>query len=395
MPYPKSGNPEVTMRDEAMLYPEVGTTDHGFMDWGFMMHLVGEDGTDYFMDTGLAKMKMNATWGAMPFGTEEMDAWHYSFRTTKGKVYTPKGQIFKVADFDGVTTNAVFRPYPGGSMQFDRDDEKNIFTITLDKYVCIVDVNKKTWRQKVFDEQAGIGFDLTHYGDGYPFWYNQAEARTLVDHLKAAGYNWPSRVEGTLTYDGVEHKVKGFGSRERAILPDQSNVEAGGWLDLIMFNFDEMQGLIQEYKMSKDKDASLYIRDTGKYYATVEPRAKVDKNVNFDVTHEDWAWLAPIGCFIPTKFICKMDVGDGVLDFTANICGCKCVALQADVECDVPNVTLDADIVEGTFTYKDGRVIELHNGFFINNIVCWRTYPSWIPNFGPQQGYNEVNPMKG
>lgn len=144
-----------------------------------------------------------------------------------------------------------------------------------------------------------------------------------------------------------------------------------------------------------DKDASLYIHDTGKYYATAEPGANVDKSVNFDVTHEDWAWLAPICYFIHTRFICRMDVGDGVLDFTANICGCKCVALQADAECGAPNVTLDADIVEDTFTYKDGRVIELHNGFFINNIVCWRTCPSRIPNFGPQQAYNEVNPMKG
>jgi hypothetical protein len=391
--YPKSGNPEVTLVEEAMLYPE-GTTDHGFMDWGWMCHVIDEDGTDYFMDLGLAKMKMNATWGAMPFGTEDMDSWNLSCRTSKGKVYTPKGQIFKLADFEGVT-DAVWRPFPGGSLQIDVDEARNTMKLSLDKFTCEIDANKKTWHATVYDEELDVGVDFTHYGEGYPFWYSKDEVRTFVDHLKSIGYNWPGRIEGTLTIKGVEHKVHGFAARERTILPDQSNVEAGGWLDLIMFHFDEMHGVQMEYKLSKDKAASLYIRETGEYASTKDPKAPVDEYVNFEITHEDWAFVKAIGCFVPTTFICKQEVPAGTLEFTAKICGCKCVALQADVEVDVPNLTVDADSVEGTFTYKDGRVVELHNGFFINNIVCWRAYPSYLPNFGPQTGFVEVNPMKG
>ena len=85
---------------------------------------------------------------------------------------------------------------------------------------------------------------------------------------------------------------------------------------------------------------------------------------------------------------------DGVLGYMAKACGCKCVALQPDAEADVPNITLDTKIVEGTFTYNDGRVMELHNGFFINNIVIWRGYPSMLPNFGPATSFVEVNPSK-
>ncbi len=391
--YPKSGNPEVTLKEEVMLYPE-GTTDHGFMDWGWMCHVRDEEGTDYWMDLGLAKMKMNATWGAMPFGTEDMDSWNLSCRTTKDKVYTPKGQIYKVADFRGVT-DAVWRPFPGGSLQIDVDEENNTAKLVLDKFTLEIDANKKTWHATVYDEQLDVGVDFTHYGEGYPHWYSKDVVMIFVDHLRSIGYNWPGRVEGTLTIKGVKHQVKGFCARERTILPDQSNVEAGGWLDLIMFHFEELHGALTEYKLSKYKDASVYIRGTNEYASTINPKAKVDECVNFDITHEDWAWVPALGCFIPTTYFVKIETPMGIVDFSAKVCGVKCVAMQADVEADVPNVTLDTDIVEGTFTSKDGKVTELHNGFFIDNVVLWRAYPSWIPQFGAPAGFVEVNPMKG
>ena len=393
MPYPKSGNPEVTLKEELMLYPAEGTTDHGFMDWGQMCHVIDEEGTDYYMDLGHAKMKMNATWGAMPFGTEEMDSWNLSCRTGKGKVATPPGQIFKVANFSGVT-DAVFRPFPGGSLKIEADEANNKAVLTLDKFTLEIDVNKKTWHATVYDEQLDVGVDFIHYGEGYPFWYSKDEVATLVDHLKAIGYNWSGRIEGTLTIKGVKHQVKGFAARERAVMPDQSNVEAGGWLDLIMFHFDELFGGMQEYKMSKYKDIAIHLREGNKYIATKDPKAPVDENVNFTITHEDWAWLPAIGAFIPTTIMINAKCEEGTLDFAAKVCGTKCVAMQTDVEVDVPNLTVEADEVTGTFTYKDGRVVELHNGHFIDNIVLWRAYPSWIPQFGTPTNFVEVNPMK-
>ena len=391
--YPKSGDPSVTLVEEKMLYPEP-CTDHGFMDWGMMCHVVDENGKDYYMDAGLAKMKMNATWGAMPFGTEDMDSWNLSCRTGEDRVYTPKGQIFKLADFNDVT-GSVFHPFPGGSMQFDIDEEKNFMTVTLDVFKLEIDVNKHTWHATVYDPTLDVGIDFTHYGEGYPLWYSKDYVRSFVDHLQSIGYNWPGRLEGTLTVGGETHQVHGFCSRERTILPDQSNVEAGGWLDLIMVNFDELHTACTEYKLSRDKACELYLRKEDKYYATKDPKAPVDEMLNFEITHEDWAFIKAIGCFVPTTYIVKVEVEEGTLEYTAKVCGCKCVAQQAGAEADVPNVTLDAKEVTGTFTYKDGTVLELHNGFFINNVVCWRAYPSWIPNFGAAQDYVEVNPMKG
>ncbi len=391
--YPISGDPKVTLKEEKMLYPEP-CTDHGFMDWGMMCHVVDENGVDYYMDVGLAKMKMNATWGALPFGTEDMDTWNMSCRTGEGKVFTPKGQIFKLADFSGVT-DAAWHPYPGGTMQFEIDEANNTMVVTLDTFRLEIDVNKHTWHATAYDPGMDVAVDFTQYGEGYPLWYSKDVVRTFVDHLQSIGYNWPGRLEGTLTVKGVKHTVHGFCSRERTILPDQSNVEAGGWLDLIMVNFDELHTALTEYKLSRDKACELYLRPDDLYYATKQPKAPRDEMLNFEITHEDWAFVKAIGCFVPTTYFVKVEVEAGVLEYTAKVCGCKCVAQQADSEADVINVTLDAKEVTGKFTYSDGRVMELHNGFFINNVVCWRAYPSWIPNFGPQEKFVEVNPAKG
>lgn len=398
MPYPKSGDLTVGMKEEFQLYPE-GTTDHGFMDWGWMCHVVDENGTDYYMDLGLAKMKMNATWGAMPFGTEDMDSWNLSCNTEKGKVFTPRGQIFKLADFKDCGSSD-FRPFPGGSMKFEEDKENERLKITLDAFTLEIDVKAKTWHATVYDDALDVGVDFTATGVGYPFWYSKDEVRTYVDHLASIGYNWQCDLEGELNYHGEKHHVHGLCSRERTVLPDQSNVEAGAWMDLIMFKFDEMRGALMEYKLSEDKDTCLYINEGDQYFATADPKCPAfgeeDENMNFEIIHEDWAFLKPIGVFIPTTYIHKQECEVGTLVVETKAVGAKVVASRSDTEADCINLTLDTDEVKGTFYWKDGRVQELHNGFWINNIVVWRAYPSWIPNFGASnEDFIEINPMKG
>lgn len=279
-------------------------------------------------------------------------------------------------------------------MQFDIDEEKNCMTVTLDNFLLEIDCNTHVWHCNVEDKEMGVAVDFYHKPDGYPFWYSKDDVRILVDHLQAVGYNWPGQLEGTLTIKGVEHKIHGFCSRERCIVPDQSNVEAGGWLDLIMVHFDELFTGFQEFKLSQDKGGAIYIRPDDAYFATKDPKSKDDEWLNFDIKHEDWAWVSGLGVFIPTTYIVKVECELGRLDFVAKACGCKSVAQRSDVEVDVLNITLDVKDITGTFTYNDGRVMELHNGYYINNIVCWRAFPSWLPFFGGTSEIAEVNPMK-
>lgn len=397
--FPASGDPTVRFYDEYLTFDTIGaSTDHGMMDWGMMCHVVDEEGKDYYMDVGLSRINSVATFGGNAFGDMALDMWNLSCRTGEGKVYTPRGSIYKVADFEDVT-DAAWHPYPAGTMEFDIDEENERLTITLEEFTMEINQADHTWHAMVYDEDNDIKVDFTSYGEGCPLWYSKDVVRYFVGHSSAIGYNWPTRVEGTLTVEGVEHKVHGLCSRERAVLPDMDNIAEGGYLDLIMVKFDELTTALTERKLSGDKACMLWLREEDKYFATKDPLAErngdADEMLNFDVHHEDWAFVKAIGVFVPTTFEVRVEVEDGVLEYMAKACGCKCVALQPDAEADVPNITLDTKIVEGTFTYRDGRVMELHNGFFINNIVIWRGYPSMLPNFNAANtSFVEVNPAK-
>lgn len=372
-------NPEVTIEEDGHLLPE-DATEHAFMDWGWMTHLRGDDGNDYWIDMGVAKFNKLGTFGAMPFGKEPMDMWNFACRTDKGRVYTPPGSIYKVADFEQVT-NTAYHPFVGGELKIVRDDVENKVYIDIDEFHQVCDLNNKTWHATVYDEEEDIRADLTHYGVGYPMWYGKEQMHVYVDHLRAQGYNWSGVVEGTLTIKGKEIHVKGFGGRERFYCPDQSNVEAGGWCDLIMFHFEELWGAVCEMKLSQDKDLSLYFRDENVHFATVDTKDN-DDDCTFTVYHDDWAYLAQIASFIPTTYQITVEVEIGTLVIDANVCGCKCLTQGENLQADVPNLMLDMDIVQGTFTYKDGQVRQLTNGFCSSNVVLWKTFPSTILAFG-------------
>jgi len=363
-------NPEVTIEEDAHLLPD-DATEHAFMDWGLMSHLEDEDGNHYWLDMGVAKFNKLGTFGAMPFGKEPMDMWNFGYRTTKGKVYTPKGTIYKVADFEEVT-ETMYHPFMGGELQIKRDDKANKVYIDIDEFHLICDLNDKTWHFKCYDENTDTHADLIHYGEGYPMWYGKDKMHVYVDHMRAQGYNWAGRVEGSLTIKGKKIPVKGFAGRERFYCPDQSNVEAGGWCDLVMFYFNELQGNLCEMKLSQDKDISLYLFGDKQHFA----------KGNFDIEHDDWAYLAQIASFIPTTYKMTAEVEAGTLKLLGKVCGCKCLTQGENLEVDVPNLMLDMDYIEGTFTYKDGRVIELTGGYCNSNVVLWKTFPSTILSFG-------------
>jgi len=363
-------NPEVTIEEDAHLLPE-GATEHAFIDWGLMSHLKDADGKDYWVDVGVAKFNKLGTFGAMPFGKAPMDMWNFGIRTHKGRVYTPAGTIYKVADFADVTSTS-YHPFPGGELRVIRDDVNNHVVVEIDEFRLLSNLNDHTWRITCYDKTLNVRADLTHYGEGFPMWYGKEKIHVYVDHMRAQGYNWAGRVEGTLTIDGKDIPVKGFAGRERFYCPDQSNVEAGGWCDLIMFYFNELQGNLCEMKLSQDKDLALYLFKEKQYFMSGD----------FNIEHDDWAYLPQIATFIPTTYKITATVEAGTLEILGKVCGCKCLTQGENLQVDVPNLMLDMDYVEGTFTYQDGRKMELTNGFCNSNVVLWKTFPSTILSFG-------------
>jgi len=363
-------NPEVTIEEDAHLLPE-DATEHAFMDWGLMSHLKDAEGKDYWLDVGVAKFNKLGTFGAMPFGKAPMDMWNFGIRTHKGRVYTPAGTIYKVADFADVTSTS-YHPFPGGTLEITRDDVNNKVVVEIDEFRLVCDLNDHTWRITCYDEALDVRADLTHYGEGYPMWYGKEKIHVYVDHMRAQGYNWAGRVEGALTIKGEKIPVKGFAGRERFYCPDQSNVEAGGWCDLVMFYFNELQGNLCEMKLSQDKDLSLYLFDEEQYFMSGE----------FNIEHDDWAYLPQIASFIPTTYKITAAVEAGNLEILGKVCGCKCLTQGENLQVDVPNLMLDMDYVEGSFTYQDGRKRVLTGGYCNSNVVLWKTFPSTILSFG-------------
>jgi len=372
-------NPEVTMEEEAHLLDD-NATEHAFMDWGWMTHLKDAEGNNYWIDMGVAKFNKLGTFGAMPFGKAPMDMWNFTVRSDIGRVYTPPGTIYKVAEFPQSEIMA-YHPFMGGDLKIERDDENNKVILDIDQFHQVCDLNNNTWHATVYDEIEDIRAELTHYGEGYPMWYGKDKMHVYIDHMRAQGYNWSGVVEGELTIKGKKIKVKGFGGRERFYCPDQSNVEAGGWCDLVMFKFDEMWGAVCEMKLSNDKDLALYMKDEEVLFATKDTKYN-DEDCTFNIYHDDWAYFDVINNFIPTTYQITLEVELGTLVIDTKVVGCNCLTQGENLQADVPNLMLDMLQVEGTFTYKDGRVKKLTNGFCNSNVVLWKTFPSTILNFG-------------
>lgn len=161
-------NPEVTLAEDAHPLPD-DATEHAFMDWGWMMHLLGDDGKHYWIDMGIASFNKLGTFGAMPFGKQPMDMWNLAIRTEVGRVTPIPGSIYKLADFPEVTTIG-FHPYPGGTLTIAPDIEKNeVVLISANSIRCATSMTtrgmprwttRKTeytwiWSTRVLDTHCG------------------------------------------------------------------------------------------------------------------------------------------------------------------------------------------------------------------------------------------------
>jgi hypothetical protein len=167
--------------------------------------------------------------------------------------------------------------------------------------------------------------------------------------------------------DGREIKIKGKGARQRYYASDYSSEEVAAWHDWPWFHFDEVFGCLDDMKMTKHKVMGIYLADEKQYFS----------DGDFDIEHQDWAYLPQLGAFIPTRFKMTIEMEAGVLEVTADTVGTYVWATTEPP--DSPFAMLDWDNLKGAFTYKDGRKRTLTNGRGGSMIRQWRPYPSFIP----------------
>ncbi|WP_141564297.1 hypothetical protein [Mycolicibacterium palauense] len=302
---------------------------------------------------------------------EDTDMWHVEVGSDTGQVVQIPGSIYRLADFPQTARTGGQR-CPRGALKVQRFADRVSVDLGDFHLVCRSD---HSWHYSLEDEKSGIKAEFVHQGRGYPTWYGKDTPSVLTQHSIAYGYNWSGRVEGTITIDGRTVRVAGKGIRERYYSVDQSAAEIGGWEDWAWFHFDEVFGSMYEMRLGS-KDMSLNMVDEGQYFPAGD----------FTIEHHDWAYLRPLGAFIPTRYVVTMETGAGVLEFTARAVGATTWGVGDKVP-DTPVVTLNWDALEGVFTYADGRTRPLTNGRGGTSIRLWKPYPSiFAPELGGPAG---------
>ncbi|MFT4041623.1 MAG: hypothetical protein QM673_00530 [Gordonia sp. (in: high G+C Gram-positive bacteria)] len=352
-------NPEVTMDIEGHGIPS-DAREAAFLDWLCSFVADGDDGKRYWF--GCSPLVLVA---------EQVDLWHYEVTTETGGLKQIPGSVFKAADFPdvGLTGQEV---HPAGSLDIDASDEAVV--VTLGENFRVEIAPDHTWHYTLRDPENDFTADFVHHGVGFPTWYGREKPSELTQHSIAYGYNWSGRIEGTLTFGDKTVQVTGKGVRERYIAVDSSAAEIGGWEDWMWFHFDEAYGSLYEMKLGT-KDQSLNLAEGNEFFPTGE----------FEIRHGDWAYLPSLGAFIPGEYRVILKVEAGVLDFTARPLGASVWGVTGATP-STPVATLNWDTPTGTFTYNDGRVVELTNGKGGVSIRQWQPYPNVVsPQFGAGQ----------
>ena len=364
-------NPEVTLDEEAHGFPEGGEKTGG-IEWSISAHVHGDDGKQYWVDCSiLGYPGLDVLAGAM--GSSDMTMLSVRSASEKGEVVQSRQTAYKIAKFPN-SVPLVFRNYPLGSRKINRLTDQVSIELGVSRFVCKDD---KTWHFSMDDEETGTKAELVHFGVGFPMWYcdrpkdKKDVLRRTTPNSIGGGYFWPGPVEGTMTINGRQIKVRGKGGRQRYYALNYSSEEVGGWHDWMWVHFDEAHGCVEEMKVSKYKVMSLYLNDEKLYFP----------NGSFDIEHHDWAFHPLLGTLIPTRYKVTMETEAGVLQMTGDVVGSR--AWAATEVPDSPFAMLDWDNVQGTFTYKDGRKRTLTNGMAGNVIRLWRPYPSpYLPGAG-------------
>ncbi len=342
------GDPQVTLEEDGRGLPD-RAGENAFLDWMCVFSAHGDDGRQYWF-------------GCSPLSlvSEAIDLWHFEVSWSTGKVVQLPGSIYKVADFpqDAVTGH---HGYPRGALTIERSNDQVAVDVGDFHLVCKPD---NTWHYTFEDKERAIKAEFVHTGFGFPTWYGKDKPSALTQHSIAYGYNWSGTIQGRLTIQGRKVGIKGKGVRERYIAVDTSAAEIGGWEDWMWFHFDEMFGSLYEMKLG-NKDMSLNLVDEDQYLPAGD----------FRIAHHDWAYLRPLGAFIPTHYEVTVETEVGVLEMAANAVGATVWGVTGRVP-DNPVATLNWDKLDGSFTYKDGRKRTLTNGLGGTSIRQWKPYPN-------------------
>jgi hypothetical protein len=361
-------DPRPTLDDDGRGVPDEALAT-GFIHWLTLINARGDDGKQYFIEvvpmTGIAEAGV--------------DIWMLEVGSEKGSIQQLPNSIYKVANYPFI--QAERNTFPTGTLTMTRSEHEVVVELPDFRVICKDD---HTWHYRVEDKKRNVTLEMVHYGVGLPTWYGKEKPINLTAHAVAYGYNWPGRIEGTLTIGGKKVKLNGAALRERYVAVDQDAAEIGGWEDWMWFYFENGAafGSFFEYKFSKNKGLGINLDGGKEYY----PAGDVS------IEHHEWAFHPRLGAFVPTHYKIKLEVEAGVLELAGNIVESKLWGMRGGGGVpDAPLYTHNFDRLDGTFKYHDGRTITLSNGVGGGCVRLWKPYPNiFMPQFASEQatGYD-------
>jgi len=360
-------NPRITLEDDARGI-DAAPGSSAFLDWLWETALIGDNGKRYWFGGSPLILKL-----------ENVDICTWELVTDTCEVTQDPNSVYKIADFCGASRTRK-DVLPGGTHKVTQTDTEVTVEIGCIKVICYGD---QSWNIIVNDEEKNFSANLTHKPDCHgPLWYGRENPSYLTQHSVTYGYNCCGRVEGTLTIDGEVINVHGAGIRERYVAIDSSAAELGGWEDWGWFHFDELFGSLYDMRLGM-KDQVITLVEENQYLPMGE----------MTIDHHDWAYMPRFGGFLPMLYKIQIETEAGTLNMSAHAVNARTWSVTGQCP-DNPVATIIWDDVEGTFTYKDGTVKELHNGYGNMSIRQWRAYPSLFPPMGMESAINKEERFK-
>ncbi len=255
---------------------------------------------------------------------------------------------------------------------FKHHEEKDKIIIETPDLTAICKVDER----KLISSNEKLGCELTFTPRGPVTYWGEEKYKKcqITEGTQVSGIETLSNVQGRMNVGGEEIEIDGKGLFERVWIGSLNFLEIR-MVDWIYANFDQLYTFICHVE-SNASDGRPFHFETGTVYIMLGDDYLPAKKI--EVMPEEWAYLEAAYRFIPIRQRVKVETDKGDLDMeTALSMYPQMIEDPQRIEnLTINNITgwnalfYDAPItIEGKFTYKDGKTVELTNGRGINEIL--------------------------
>ncbi len=247
-------------------------------------------------------------------------------------------------------------------------EEKDTITVEMDDHKAVC----KTNEQQIITKNETVNGTLTYKPRGPVLrWGDQVEGKCPVtEGTSVNGIESLSDVYGTLRIDGETVEIKGRGVFEHVWIDALAFMKIRV-MDWIYANFDQMYMFTCHCESISD-DGKPYRFEDGTLYLVKEDDYQIVKK--FEIMPTAWVYLKASRRFVPYVQNVTVKTDKGVLEMTVTMSLYPQMAQAMRLEpLTMHNITgwstlfFDAPIVmEGKFTYEDGKKVELTHGRGVN-----------------------------